>query len=134
MAAHAAPASPLQRGSERGASDLGRAFCGGRRGRVDRAPSVTTSHRGAGAVHAEPFRLDTQWSSSRSSAAGAGVQASRPQYADTGTSPFADQEVDALVSRLQQQMEETRAANSKISIERDEAVARNACLTQMVND
>jgi len=43
------------------------------------------------------------------------------------------QEVDALVSHLRQQMEETRAAKSKISIERDEAVARNACLTQMVN-
>ena len=57
MAAHAAPASPLQRGGERVASDLGRVFCGGRRGRVDRAHSITSSHRGAGSVHAAPVGL-----------------------------------------------------------------------------
>ncbi len=62
MAVHATPASPLQRGSERVASDLGRVICGGRRGRADRAPSAATSHRGAGSVHAGPVGLDTQWS------------------------------------------------------------------------
>ena len=72
MAACAAPASPLLRGSERAASDLGRVICGGRRGRADRTPSATTSHRAAGSVHAGPLGLDSQWSSSGSSAAGAG--------------------------------------------------------------
>ena len=53
-------------------------------------------------MHAEPVGLDAQWPSSRLSAAGAGVQEARPQYADAGTSPFADgqdQEVKALVSK-----------------------------------
>ena len=87
-------------------------------------------------MHAEPVGLDAQWPSRRLSVAGAGVQEARPQYADAGTSPFADaqdQEVKALVSEMQRQIEESRAANSQVSLERDEALARNACLTQIVN-
>ena len=136
MAACAAPASLLLRGSERAASDLGRVICGGRRGRADRAPSAATSHRGAGSVHAGPLGLDSQWSSSGLSAAGTGFQAARPQYADVGTSPFADtqdQEVKTLIANLKREMEETRVANSQISLERDEAIARNECLTEKVN-
>ena len=79
-------------------------------------------------MHAGPVGLNTQWSGNRLSATGAGFQAARPQYADIGTSPFADtqdQEVKALVSNLLWQIEGTTAANSQISMERDEAVARN---------
>ncbi len=39
----------------------------------------------------------------------------------------------ALVSEMQRQIEESRAVNSQVSLERDEALARNACLTQIVN-
>jgi exopolyphosphatase/pppGpp-phosphohydrolase len=77
-------------------------------------------------VHAGPVGLDSQWSSSGTSTAGAGIQAVRPQYADIGTSPFAntqDQEVTALISKLKREMEESRVANSQISLERDEAIA-----------
>ena len=87
-------------------------------------------------MHAGPLGLDSQWSSSGSSAAGTGFQAVRPQYADIGTSPFAnaqDQEVKTLISNLKREMEETRVANSQISLERDEAIARNECLTEIVN-
>jgi len=87
-------------------------------------------------VHAGPLGLDSQWSSSGSSAAGTGFQAVRPQCADIGTSPFAntqDQEVKTLISNLKREMEETRVANSQISLERDEAIARNECLTEIVN-
>ncbi len=87
-------------------------------------------------MHAGPLGLDSQWSSSGPSAAGTGFQAVRPQYADAGTSPFAnaqDQEVKALISNLKREMEETRVANSQISLERDEAIARNECRTEIVN-
>ena len=136
MAASAAPASPLLRGSERAAPGLGGVICGGRRGRADRTSSAATSHRGAGSVHAGPVGLDSQYSSSGTSAAGTGIQAVRPQYADIGTSPFAntqDQEVTALISKLKLEMEESRVANSQISLERDEAIARNECPTDLVN-
>ena len=77
-------------------------------------------------MHAGPIGLDSQYSSSGTSTAGAGIQAVRPQYVVIGTSPFAntqDQEVTALIAKLKQEMEETRAASSQISLERDEAIA-----------
>ena len=125
MAASAAPASPLLRGSERATPVLGGVVCGGRRSRVDRTSSAATSHR---SVHAGPVGLDSQFSGSGTSTAGAGVQVVRPQYADMGSSPFADtqdQEVTALINKLMQEMDEARAASSQISLERDEALARN---------
>ena len=67
---------------------------------------------------------------------GTGFQAVRPQYADIGTSPFAntqDQEAKALISNLEREMEETRVANSQISLEPDEAIARNECLSDIVD-
>ena len=76
-------------------------------------------------MRAGPLGLDSQWSSSGSSAAGTGFQAVRPQYADAGTSPFGntqDQEVKALINKLMQEMDEARAASSQISLERDEAL------------
>ena len=136
MAASAAPASPLLRGGERATPGLHGVVCGGRRSRVDRTASAATSHRGAGSVHAGPMGLDIQCSSSGTSTAGAGVQVVRPQYADMGTSPFAntqDSEVTALISKLMQEMDETRAASSQVSLERDEALARNECLTDYVD-
>ena len=39
----------------------------------------------------------------------------------------------ALISNLKREMEETRVANSQISLERDEAIARNECLAEIVN-
>ena len=136
MAASAAPASPLLRGSERTTPGLAGVVCGGRRSRVDRTTSAATSLRGAGSVHAGPMGLDTQCSSSGIPTAGAGVQVVRPQYADMGTPPFADthdQDVQALISKLMQEMDEARAASSQISLERDEALARNECLTDYVD-
>ncbi len=87
-------------------------------------------------MHAGPVGLDPQCSISGTSTAGANIQAVRPQYADIGTSPFAntqDQEVTALISKLKRKMEETRVANSQISLERDEAIARNECLSDIVD-
>ena len=87
-------------------------------------------------MHAGPVGLDPQCSSSGTSTAVAGVQAVRPQYADIGTSPFAntqEQEVTALISKLKREMEETRVANSQIALERDEAIARNECLSDIVD-
>ena len=87
-------------------------------------------------MHTGPMGLDNQCSSSGISTAGAGVQVVRPQYADMGTSPFAntqDQEVTALINKLMQEMDEARAASSQISLERDEALARNECLTDCVD-
>ena len=69
--------------------------------------------------------LSNQCSSSGISAAGAGVQVVRPQFSDAGTSPVAhlqDPEVTALISKLMQDMDETRAANARTSLERDEAI------------
>ena len=138
MAASAAPASPLLRGSERATPGLAGVVCGGRRSRVDRTTSAAaTSHRGAGSVHTGPMGLDIQCFSSGISAAGAGVQVVRPQSTDMGTSPhvanYQDPEVTALISKLMQEMDEARAASSQIPMERDEALARNECLNDYVD-
>ncbi|MDP7453537.1 MAG: hypothetical protein QGE95_14875, partial [Arenicellales bacterium] len=130
MAANAAPASPLRRGGERSTPVAG-VLCGGRRGRAERVASTATSHRGAGSVPSGPMGLSSQCSSSGTSAAGADSQVARPQLSDMGTSPVAhwqDSEVQAMLGRLVEDIDEARAANERTSIERDEAIARNECL------
>ncbi len=80
--------------------------------------------------------LSSQCSSSGTSAAGADAQVVRPRFSDTGTSPVAhwqDHEVQALLGKLVQDMDEARAANARTSMERDEAIARNECLSDYVD-
>ncbi len=72
-----------------------------------------------------PMGLTSQCSGSGISAAGADAQVVRPRFSDTGTSPVAhlqDPEVTALIGKLMQDMDETRAANARTSLERDEAI------------
>ena len=135
MAANAAPASPLRRGGERSIPVAG-VLCGGRRGRAERVASAATSHRGAGSVHSGPTGLSSQCSSSGISAAGADSQVARPQLSDMGTSPVAhwqDHEVQSMLGKLVEDIDEARAANERTSIERDEAVARNECLGEYLD-
>ncbi len=78
-----------------------------------------------------PMGLSSQCSSSGISAAGADSQVARPQLSDMGTSPVAhwqDSEVQAMLGKLVEDLDGARAANVRTSIERDEAIARNECL------
>ena len=53
-----------------------------------------------------------------------------------GTSPVAhwqDHEVQSMLGKLVEDIDEARAANERTSLERDEAVARNECLGEYLD-